>query len=479
MASEYELFIKRRSQSDKIAPAEINEMPSYLFDFQKILVAWSISQVRSAVFADCGMGKTAMQLAWSNIVHKITGKKVLLLTPLAVARQTQKEAEKFNIEAKCSFSGEASSPITITNYDKLHLFESTDFAGVACDESSILKHFGGSTQKQITRFTNKTQYRSLWTATAAPNDWIELGTSSEALGELSHSDMLKRFFRQLDDKGQKKEQRLQDEAEKLIKQDGEYYAKLSFRVAQTIGQWRLKNHAVEAFWRWVASWSRALRRPSDIGCCDGGFELPPIHYHDHIIKPNTRQPGRLFDLPAFGLAEERDERRRTLKDRCDKVAELCDHESPSVIWCHMNQEGDMLEQVIPGSRQIAGKTPDEEKVELYEAFSSGQLKKLIIKPKIGAYGLNWQHCSHVISFASHSFEQTYQSVRRCWRFGQTNTVTVDTVATEGEIRVLENMRRKSKQADEMFTKLVSEMNRAERLERVNIYTKKAELPKWL
>ena len=292
--------------------------------------------------------------------------------------------------------------------------------------------------------------------------------------------MLRRFFRQLDDKGQKKEQRQQDEAVKLLSQPGgEYYGKLAFRVAQTIGQWRLKNHAVEQFWRWVSSWARAVRKPSDIGFSDERFHLPPIEYHDHIVTPNTVQPGRLFNLPAFGLGEERDERKRTLKDRCERVAELVDHDDAAVIWCHMNPEGDMLEDIIPECRQIAGATPDAEKLEIYEAFASGQLQRLVIKPKIGAWGLNWQHCNHVVTFASHSYEQTYQSIRRCYRYGQQRGVKVDTVATEGEVRVLDNMRRKARQAEDMFAKLVEAMQMANRIERTNIYTTKTEVPTWL
>lgn len=475
----YEAFIDEKAQLRPGNGFDAGDLPSWLYPFQDSLTRWALRQGCGAIFADCGMGKTAMQLAWADAVQRKTGRPVLILTPLAVARQTAAEAAKFGVDAVCDFTGEAAAPVTITNYDRLHHFEKTDFAGVVCDESSILKHFGGATQKQITRFTNKMRYRLLCTATAAPNDWIELGTSSEALGELSHSDMLRRFFRQLDDKGQKREQKQQDEAERLIASDGEYYGKLAFRVAQTIGQWRLKNYAVESFWRWVSSWARAIRKPSDIGFSDDGFNLPGITYEDHVVKGRLRQPGRLFDLPAFGMGEEREERRRTIRERCEKVAQLVSHGQPAVVWCHMNDEGDMLEQAIPGARQIAGSTPDERKLEIYEAFQSGQLRVLIIKPKIGAWGLNWQHCNHVVTFASHSFEQTYQSIRRCWRYGQQRPVKVDTVATEGESRVLENMRRKARQADEMFSKLVAEMNRSERLERQNIYTKKAKVPTWL
>ena len=477
---DYDAFINEKSQFGDGCGFVPDTMPDYLYDFQKALVGWSLKLGRSAIFADCGMGKTAMQLAWADAVRRRTQRPVLILTPLAVARQTEREAAKFGVGAACAFDGSIPADIVITNYDQLHKFDKHSFGGVVCDESSILKNCGGATQKQITRFTNKTPFRLLCTATAAPNDWVELGTSSEALGELSHSDMLRRFFRQLDDKGQKKEQRQQDEAVKLLSQPGgEYYKKLAFRVAQTIGQWRLKNHAVEQFWRWVSSWARAIRKPSDIGFSDERFHLPPIAYRDHIVTPNTVQPGRLFNLPAFGLSEEREERKRTLNDRCERVAELVDHDDPAVMWCHTNDEGDRLEDIIPECRQIAGATPDAEKLEIYEAFASGQLQRLVIKPKIGAWGLNWQHCAHVVTFASHSYEQTYQSIRRCYRYGQERTVRVDTVATEGEVRVLDNMRRKARQAEDMFAKLVEAMQMANRIERTNIYTTKTEVPTWL
>jgi hypothetical protein len=475
----YEQFVASKSQFTTDSGFDPGELPSYLFDFQKHLVDWSCRRGRAAIFADCGTGKTISQLVWAQKVVERTNKRVLILTPLAVANQTEREAAKFGIEAKRSKQGELEAKIVITNYDRLHNFDPADFAGFVCDESSILKSVDGSTRKQITRFTLRTPYRLLCTATAAPNDYVELGTSSEALGELSHSDMLRRFFRQLDDKGQKKEQKLQDKAEALIKQDSNYYGKLAFRVAQTIGQWRLKNHAVDDFWRWVASWARACRLPSDLGFSDEGFVLPELIQNEHIIKSASPPDGFLFNLPARGLGEEREERKRTLNERCEYVANLVNHDRPAVVWCQANAEGDLLENVIPGARQVAGRTPDDEKVEIFEAFASGQLRVLVIKPKIGAWGLNWQHCNHVVSFASHSFEQMYQSIRRCYRFGQKLPVTFDVVATEGEERVLANLRRKESQASQMFDLLVKEMRRSVQINRENIYTKGVQIPSWL
>ena len=479
MSADYIKFIQNKSQVGGMDGFDPISMPDFLFDFQKFVVEWAIRRGRAAIFADCGLGKTPMQLVWADNVVRKTNKPVLIVTPLAVSHQTVREANKFHIEAMHCQDGQHKNGIIVTNYERLHHFDPTKFSGMVCDESSILKNFNGETRKQVTRFMSKMPYRALCTATAAPNDYVELGTSAEALGELSHSDMLKRFFKYLDDKGQKSELRLQEHAEAAIEQNASYYQKLAYRVAQTIGQWRLKHHAVTPFWKWVASWARAFRSPSDLGFDDKRFVLPPLKQYDHIIKPATPPDGMLFNVPAFGLGAEREERRRTLKERCEYAAELVNHKKPAVVWCHMNQEGDELERIIPGAKQIAGKTPDDEKVELYEAFGTGQLRVLIIKPKIGAWGLNWQHCAHVVTFASHSYEQHYQSVRRCWRFGQKHPVRLDVISTEGEVRVIANMTRKSERAERMFDALVREMNGATKIERTDEYTNKTEVPAWL
>ena len=400
----------------------------------------------------------------------------MILTPLAVAFQTVKEGEKIGVEVTHRRDGmHAGDRIIVTNYERLHHFNAADFDGVVCDESSILKHFSGATQMNVTRFMTKVPYRLLCTATAAPNDYVELGTSSEALGEISNSDMLTRFFRQLDDKGQKKMARDQERDEKI----GEHFAKLSFRVSQNIGQWRLKHHAVAAFWQWVCSWARACRKPSDLGFDDAGFILPELREQHHIIMPTKPADGWLLCLPAFGLREEREERRRTLDERCAFVAQLVKHDKPAAVWCHMNPEGDALEKSIDGARQIKGDTCEDEREEIYRDFASGALRVLVTKPKIGAWGLNWQHCAHVVTFASHSYEQFYQSVRRCWRFGQVNPVRLDVVATEGERGVFENMMKKGFRADQMFQELVRHMNAAQKIERVNTETKEIQVPTWL
>ena len=478
MSVSYEEFLERKLHTGADHGFEPVFMPDQLFDFQQALVQWAVRKGRAAIFADCGLGKTAMQLTWAQNVAQHTDRPVLILTPLAVAAQTIREGEKFGIECHRSSDGSVPGRIVITNYDRLHLFDPADFGAVVCDESSILKSFNGSTRKAITRFMSKMPYRLLCTATAAPNDYTELGNSSEALGELSYSDMLRRFFAQLDDKGQKREERLQKSAEAMVEANANYYKKLAFRVSQTIGQWRLKHHARDHFWQWVASWARACRKPSDLGFSDDKFVLPLLTENDHVIAAPPAE-GMLFSIPAFGLGEEREERKRTIQERCEYAARLVDHDQPAVIWCHTNAEGDLLEQLIPDAAQVAGRTPDERKVELYEAFGSGRQRVLVIKPKIGAWGLNWQHCAHVVTFASHSYEQHYQSVRRCWRFGQRRPVTVDVIATEGEARVLANMRSKAERASAMFEQLVAQMNDATTIKRTNLYTNNAKVPQWL
>lgn len=476
----YNEFLYRKSHYCGDNGFEPIELPEQLFPFQRAIVEKAIRLGRSAILADCGLGKTIMQLTWADNVARHTGKPVLVATPLAVSSQTVKEARKFGFDCERSQDGTVGrAPIIVTNYERLKNFNAADFAGFVGDEASILKHFGGQTQKTVTRFVSKLPYRLLCTATAAPNDYVELGTLSEALGELSYSEMLRRFFKQLDDKGQKSEQAAQDKAEAMIEADNSYYQKLAFRVAQTIGQWRLKHHAVREFWRWVASWAVALRKPSDVGFSDDGFILPGLVEQDHIITPSTPPPGFLFQVPSFGMAGERQERRRTLDERCEFIADLVKHDRPAVVWCHLDAEGDRLEQVIEGAMQVSGKMSDEMKCDRLDAFAEGRLRVLVVKPKIACHGLNWQHCAHVVTFASHSYEQYYQAYCRCYRFGQKLPVRLDVVATEGEARVLANMRRKAKQASNMFSMLVSEMQEATRIERTNIYTSKAEVPSWL
>lgn len=430
-------------------------MPSCLFDFQAAMCEYAIKKGRAALLEDCGLGKTLQHLVWSQNIVEHTNKPVLVLTPLAVAEQTRREAGKFGIETKRSDSGQVAGKITITNYEKLHLFNWQDFSAVVCDESSRIKSANSSTKQQVTDFMRKIQYRLLCTATAAPNDYLELGTSSEALGYLGFLDMLNRFFK--NDNNNTTMRRMYGEAPK----------------------WRFRGHAELPFWRWVCSWARALRKPSDIGFDDRDFVLPPLSEEEHVVEARTLAEGMLFSLPAADLFEQRRERKRTIVERCEKVAQLVDTGKPALVWCHLNDEGNLLEQLIPDAIQVSGRDNDYQKEEKLLAFADGKSRVLITKPKIGAHGLNLQHCSHITFFPSHSYEQYYQGVRRCWRFGQKNPVKVDIVMTEGERKVMKNLKRKAVAADVMFTNLVLEMNNSIGIKHENKMTKEMEVPTWL
>jgi hypothetical protein len=472
---DYQNFIHQKTQLSGNFGFDPIWIPDKLFDFQKHIADWSIRKGRGAIFADCGMGKSFLQLVWAENVVRHTNKRVLVLTPLAVSPQTIGEADKIGVEAIQSRDGQLKSKIVVTNYEKLHLFNPHDFVGVVCDESSILKNNAGKISKQLIRFMAKKEYRLLCTATASPNDYPELGTSSEALGELSFSEMRGRFFRQLDDKGQKAERKKQIHAEKAA----QYFKVLSYRVSQSIGQYRLHPHSVEDFWKWVSSWALACRKPSDLGYKDDRFILPELIERQHIIKPNIPPEGMLFTLPARGGNEEREERKRTLEERVAKAAELVAHKNPAVIWCHYNPEGDALEKAIPDAVQIKGSTSDDQREEIYKSFSEGDTRVLVIKPKIGAWGLNWQHCAHVVTFMTHSFEQDYQAIRRCWRFGQKNPVIVDRIASEGESKIMANLTRKAEQSEVMFAKLIQYMNNSKTITETDHHTHKMEVPTWL
>jgi hypothetical protein len=447
-------------------------MPDFLFDFQKALVEWSVRRGRSAIFADCGLGKTPIQLVWAENVVRKTNKPVLILTPLAVSHQTVREADKFEIEAVRSNDGKVASGarIVVTNYERLHKFDWKDFAGCVGDESSILKSFDGQTKEQVTEFMRQIPYRLLCTATAAPNDYIELGTSSEALGELGYMDMLARFFKSTQNGGA------------MAHGGNMAFGGRRFAGRQNLfgAKFRFRGHAEKDFWRWVCSWARAIRKPSDMGFDDGKFKLPKLVTQQYIVKAETKNDNFLFDMPAITLAEQRSERRRTLKQRCEKAAELvANTKQPFVCWCELNDEGDTLEEMIPDAVQVSGSDSDEVKEERYRAFESGQSRGMITKPVCAGFGLNWQHCAHQTFFPSHSFEQYYQAVRRSWRFGQKRTVTIDVITSECESRVLANLQRKEAAASEMFSNLVATMNNVLHLKQTNDYKQPEEIPAWL
>lgn len=462
---EYQRLLQTKLQDSTFEGFSPIWMPDFLFDFQSYCAEWFIRKGKSAGFLDCGMGKTIIELVWAENVTRKTNRPVLILTPLAVGQQFIREAAKFGIEAHRTDGSKIWPGINITNYEKLHHFNPHDFSGCVCDESSAIKAFNGKRRELVTEFLRTIPYRLLATATAAPNDYIELGTTSEALGVMGQVDMLNRFF--------KNDQNTSDTKNRWTG----YSAP---RQMQTPG-WRFKGHAEIPFWRWACSWSRAARKPSDLGgFCDDRFNLPPLIEREHIVETRTLGDGQLFAIPACNRQEELDERRRTITERCEKVEELVSGTGkPFISWCHLNPEGELLERIMPYAVHISGADSDEEKEEKYEAFLSGQSRGMISKQRIGGWGLNCQHCAHVVEFASHSFEAHYQGVRRCWRFGQTQPVINDIIATEGERGAKENMQRKSIAADKMFTELVTHMNHAIKIDSGYKFTKKVETPSWL
>jgi hypothetical protein len=454
----YADFLAAKSQAGTGAGITPGDLPGWLFPFQRHLTEWALRTGRAALFADCGLGKTPMQLVWADAMHRATGKPVLIVTPLAVSFQTEAEAAKFGYDAAVSRRGEIPAPIVITNYERLEHFGRDSFGAVVCDESSAIKAFDGQRRAIVTEFMRTVPYRLLATATAAPNDYTELGTSSEALGYLGHMDMLGRFFTN------------KDKTSKAI----------GGRWRSSAGnEWRFKGHADGPFWQWVSSWARSARKPSDLGFSDDGFDLLPLQVRPHLVTANAPAEGTLFDVPAANMQEEREEARRTITERCEQAAALLADASPGVAWCQLNDEGKLLTKLIDGAVELSGSDGPDEKEAKLAAFSRGEIRVLVTKPKIGAWGLNWQHCHAMTYFPSHSYEQYYQAVRRCWRFGQAHPVTVDVITTKGGARVFANLKRKAAAADEMFAALTAHMRGAQQIARTRSFDREMETPPWL
>lgn len=460
----YAEFLTRKAQANDAAGFEPLWIPGWLFGFQQDLTRWAIRMGRGALFADCGLGKAPMALVWAVNVHRHTGGRVIIVAPLGVTRQLEREAAKFGIDAGVSRDGRtAGASITITNYERLEKFDPADFAGAVCDESSAIKAFDGKRRAIVTEFMRTLRYRLLATATAAPNDYTELGTSSEALGWLGHMDMLNRFF---------------VNGQRTSDVQGRWKGHAVPRVWE--GQhWRFKGHAETPFWQWVASWARALRRPSDLGYDDDAFILPPLILRETVVKADTPRGDTLFDVPAIGLQEERAELRHTLVERCEAAAKQLADAPIAVAWCHLNGESRLLATLIDGAVELTGSEAIEAKEEKLAAFSDGQIRVLVSKPLIAGWGLNWQHCHRLTYFPSHSFELWYQAIRRFWRFRQEQPVTVDVITTEGGARTLANLQRKATAADRMFDALVLHMRDAQQAAPRAGHDRDMEMPPWL
>jgi hypothetical protein len=469
----YASFLARKTQWDDASGFEPLWMPDFLYPFQAHLVDWAIRMGRGALFTDCGTGKTPMQLVWAENVRRKTGKPVLIVCPLAVSYQTVAEATKFGVEAAVSRDGKVTAGITITNYERLEKFDTNDFGGVVCDESSAIKAFAGVRRAIVTEFLRTHRYRLLGTATAAPNDYTELGTSSEALGYLGLMDMLGKFFIN--------KQKTADVKGRWRATDRLTTGGAVLHEREAIG-WRFKGHAEEGFWRWVASWARAMRTPSDLGFDDNGFILPALDHRQHVVQPAPvpeELMTTLFEVPAYGLKEEKEELRRTLAERCEMAAKVLVDADHAVAWCHLNDEGRRLTKEIDGAVEVTGSMPTDQKEEILHAFGDGEIRVLVTKPSIAGWGLNWQHANRMTFFPSHSYEQYYQAVRRMWRFGQPRPVTVDVITTPGGAHALANLQRKADAADRMFDQLVTYMRDAAGVRRTDVYETEIEVPSWL
>lgn len=433
----YQQFLEAKRHSSQNFGIEPTFLPDGMFDFQRYVAEYAIRKGRCASFLDTGLGKTLVELVIAANYVRHTNKPVLILTPLAVAFQFIKEAEKFGIEdVEHSKDGKFSKKIVVCNYERLHLFNPSDFDCVILDESSILKNFDGATKQAATSFMKKVKYRYLATATPSPNDFIELGTSSEALGYMGYMDMLTKFFTNNED---------------TISPMG-------------IGvQWRLKGHAQKAFFEWVSSWSISMRKPSDLGFSDERHVLPELIVNDHIVKNEkplvVNGQHQLFNIVARSMQEIKAEQKATVEGRCERAAELAKDHEFSVYWCNLNPEADLMEKLDRDAVQVKGGMSLEKKEEILLAFSQGQIKKLITKPKITSFGLNWQHCNHTVFSPGFSFEQYYQAIRRFYRFGQTKDVYCDRVISDGQTRIIQALEAKAEKSSELFSQLNANINR--------------------
>ena len=434
---EYLKFLENKKHSIGDFGFKANYIPDCAFDFQEYVIKKAIKKGRSAIFLDTGLGKTLVQLAIAKNIINHTNKKVLILTPLAVGFQFIKEAKdrKITDDIEISKDGKHTKKIVVCNYERLHYFNETDFECVILDESSILKNFDGKIKNNITSFIKKIPYRFLSTATPSPNDFIELGTSSEALGYMGYMDMLGKFF--------KNNQNSVDNNRNI----GEKFY--------------LKPHAEKNFFAWVNQWSIMAKMPSDLGFSDKKYILPELILNKHVVKNNSllEIDGQIqmFNRPAKNFNEIRSEVKQTIDKRCEKALELAKGKT-SVYWVNRNEESRILRENDKEAVEIIGSQSIDKKEEILKAFADGDIKRLITKAKMTSMGLNWQHCNHSVFFPTYSYEQYYQAIRRFWRFGQKNNVTIDMVISDGQTRVLEALEQKTQKAIQLHKNLTQNVN---------------------
>lgn len=421
----YEDFLNSKRLSQKPCGFEPQNLNEHLFPFQRDIVNWACRKGRAAIFADCGMGKTIMQLAWADQVHAHEGGYVLIVAPLAVSAQTCREGCMFGIEVnRCRTSDDLKDGINITNYEMLPHFENVDYSGVVLDESSILKSYTGAIRNQIISMFHPTPFKLACTATPAPNDYMELGNHSEFLGCMDRTEMLAMFF---------------------IHDGGD------------TSKWRLKGHASSRFWDWVSSWACMVTKPSDLGYDDGDFNLPPLEIRTHTMDSGLVQEGRLFAVAEATLSEQQKARRNTVEKKVATIAQYVNSSDESwLIWCDLNIESERLALSIPDAVEVRGSDSPEWKEDAMMGFADGRYRVLVTKPSIAGFGMNWQHC-HNVAFCgmSHSYEQFYQAVRRCWRFGQSSPVSVHVFVTDLEETIVENVLRKKDDSEGMKEEMLS------------------------
>lgn len=424
----YKSFLQEKQLSVVQSGFEVDfdDINPAMFEWQKVLVRWAIFKGRAAIFADCGLGKTLMQLEWSKHVFDRENKPILIFAPLAVSAQTKREGEKFGIDVNIAESrNDVVNGINITNYEKIHKFNLSEFIGVVIDESSILKSYSGKFRTEIIESTRNIPYKLACTATPAPNDHMELGNHAEFLNIMKRTEMLSMFFTHDSGETQK---------------------------------WRLKGHAEKDFWRWVASWAVMLKTPADIGFDDGDFILPDLRFHEHIVDC-VEATDALFVTQATSLKEQLKVRRDTIGDRAEYTSQIVNNSEQSwVVWCNLNDESKQLSQKIDGAVEIAGSHDNKHKEKNMIGFANGEFDRLVTKPKLAGFGMNWQHC-HNVAFVglNHSYEQFYQAVRRCWRFGQKSPVDVHVIISNAEGSVLENIKRKEADAEKMSQEMIKNM----------------------
>lgn len=438
---DYGEFLSRKALAVAPVGFEPRDFTAPLFPFQRDIVSLACKLGRFCIWADCGMGKTPMQLEWAHQVCQQTGGRVLILAPLAVSHQTVREAEKFGIEgvAFAAHPQDTNARIVVTNYQKLDRFNPADYVGIVLDESSILKAMDGKTRSAILDAFRRTPYRLACSATPAPNDYMELGNHAEFVGIMTREEMLAMFF---------------------VHDGGD------------TSKWRIKGHAVSKFWEWVCSWAVTIRKPSDLGYDDGGFKLPDLHMHDCIVEtPHERLPdaegqASLFPQQATTLNDQRAVQRGSLENRVAEAVKLANQPGQWIVWCHLNNESTALAAAIDGAVEVTGSDTDAHKEAAMIGFQDGRVRVLVSKSAICGFGMNFQNCHQVVFVGmSHSYEQYYQAIRRCWRFGQTEPVQCHVVYDWAEGTVIENIRRKDADATEMAENMVTIM-RANTLEQL-------------